>query len=263
MTLERPKSDIWPKALVEQLVIVEQRAVWFKPDGLVAKSLNREMIGSLIVPIVAQNKGQMVGTFFIEIDDATMDVSMQDGQSHVWFTIGFHIPDAILAPMVVVAPLVDLWLTTEGDAVDIATEYLTTIDQQLHVADAVVVVDTLCIVVGPQGKAYPAPCGELTLNTKRRTLNFCVGLSETKGLLVWATIEHTLALHRHSHKRMRLRGYCVSNQMAQEYQGVAHHPRLSIVNLQMKMGTCGVARIATDGYQVASLDGELCRWQNH
>ena len=163
MTSERPKSDIRPQTLVEQQVVVEQGAIWFIMDGLVATSLNLEMVGGLVVLIVTQDEGQMVGTFLVEVDDATMDVGMEDGQSHVWFTIGFHVPDAILAPMVVVAPLVDLWLTTDGDAVDIGTEHFATIDQQLHVADAVMMVDVLCIVVGPEGEPYPAPCGELTL----------------------------------------------------------------------------------------------------
>ena len=120
---------IGPQALTEQMIIVEQRAGWFKPNGLVAKSLHREIIGSLIVLIVAQNEGQMVGTLFVERHDATMDIGMQNGQAHAWFAIGFHIPDAVLAPMVVVAPLVYLWLTTDGDAVNIAAEHFTTIDQ--------------------------------------------------------------------------------------------------------------------------------------
>ena len=109
----------------------------------------------------------MVGTFFIEVDDATMNVSMEDGQTHVWFAISLHIPDTCMAPMVVIAPLVDLSLTTDGDAVDIRMEHLATIDQQLHVADAIVMMDVLSIVVSPQSKAYPAPCGEFTLNVER------------------------------------------------------------------------------------------------
>ena len=149
-------GNIRPKALVEQLVVVEQRAVGFWSDGLVATSLYHEIVTCLVVLIVAQNEGQMVGTLFVERHDATMNVSLEYGQAHAWFTIGFHIPDAILAPMVVVAPFVDLSLTTDGDAVNIAAEHLATIDQQLHVADAVVMIHILGIVVGPQGKAYPA-----------------------------------------------------------------------------------------------------------
>ena len=136
-------------------------------DGLVAETLNLKMVGGLVVLIVSQDEGQMVGTFLVEVDNATMDVGMEDGQSHVGFAIGLHIPDAMMAPMVVVAPLVDLRLTTDGDAVDIGMEHLATIDQQLHVANAIMMVDILCIVICPQSKAYPAPCGEFTLNVER------------------------------------------------------------------------------------------------
>ena len=136
-------------------------------NGWFTTTLHLKMIGSLIVLIVAKKEGQMVGTFLIEIDDAAMDVSMEDGQSHAWFAIGLHIPDAMMVPMVIVAPLVDLCLTTDRDAVNIRAEHLAAIDQQLHIADAIMMIDTLGIVVGPQGKAYPAPCGELTLNIER------------------------------------------------------------------------------------------------
>ena len=45
--------DVWPKTLVEQLVVVEQSAFWLRPNGLVAKSHYTKMIGSLVVLIVA------------------------------------------------------------------------------------------------------------------------------------------------------------------------------------------------------------------
>ena len=118
-----------PQALVEQQVVVEQRAAGFKSDGLVAESLNGEIISGQIVLIVAQDEGQMVGTLFVERDNATMDVSMQNGQTHAWFAIGLHIPDAVFAPMVVVAPFVDLSLTTDGNAVDIRAIHFATIYQ--------------------------------------------------------------------------------------------------------------------------------------
>ena len=90
------------------MVVVEQRAVGFELDRLVAEALYLEMVGGLVVLIVAQDEGQMVGTFLVEVDDATMNVGMEDGQTHVWFAIGLHIPDAMMAPMVVVTPLVNL-----------------------------------------------------------------------------------------------------------------------------------------------------------
>ena len=223
--------------------------------GLVAESLNGEIISGLVVLIVAQDEGQMVGTLFVEVDDATMDVGMQDGQTHAWLAIGLHIPDAVFAPMVVVAPFIDLSLTTDGDAVDIRAEHFATIDQQLHVADAVVMIHILGIVVGPQGKAYPAPCCELATECPRGALLLVIRLSEAKGLLVLTATEHSLALHWHSHKRVGLWCYAVSNEMTQEYQWVAHDPRLSIMNLQVQMGPCRVACIATNGDEVASLDG--------
>ena len=205
----------------------------------------------------------MVGTFFVEVDNATMDIGMEDGQTHVGFTIGLHIPDAMMAPMVVVAPFVDLSLTTDGDAVDIGVEHFATIYQQLHIADAIMMVNTLCIIVGPQGKAHPTPCGEFTRERPCSALLLVFGLTESKGLLVLTAIEHTLALHRHSHKGMGLWGYGVSNEMPQEHHRVAHRPRFSIVNFKVQMGACRMARIAADGYQVASMDGELRRWENH
>ncbi len=62
---------------------------------------------------------------------------------------------------------------------------------------------------------------------------------------------------------MRLRRYGVGYQVTQKLHGVAHDPRLGVVDFQVQMRTCGVACVATDGYQLACLDRELRRWQNH
>ena len=45
-------------------------------NGCVATSLDLEMVGGLVVLIVAQNKGEMVGAFLVEVDDATMDIGV-------------------------------------------------------------------------------------------------------------------------------------------------------------------------------------------
>ena len=68
--------------------------------------------------------------------------------------------------MVVVAPMIDLWLTTNGDAIDNRAKNLASIYQEAGLTNAIVVVGFLAIVVCPQSKANPAPCGELTLNSK-------------------------------------------------------------------------------------------------
>ena len=65
--------------------------------------------------------------------------------------------------MVVVAPTIDLWLTTNGDAIDNRAKNLASIYQEAGLTNAIVVVGFLAIVVCPQSKAYPAPCGEGTL----------------------------------------------------------------------------------------------------
>ena len=44
--------------------------------------------------------------------------------------------------------------------------------------------------------------------------------------------------------------------------GVEHSPCAGVVELKVEMRTCGVARITTDGDEVASLDGILIRWEN-
>ena len=115
------------------------------------------MILGGIVLVVAQNVGQVVGTLLVEGDDAAVKAGMEDGQSHAFFSIRLHIPRAVLAPVVVVAPGVHFRLTTDGNTVNIGTEHLAAIDQQLGMANALVVVGELTVVVGPQGKAYPAP----------------------------------------------------------------------------------------------------------
>ena len=224
---------------------------------------HREVPLRVVALIVAQQEGEMVGPLFVEGDDATMDIRMEDRQTHVALAIGLHIPGAMMAPMVVVTPQVDLWLTADGDAVDIAAKHLATIDQQLHVADAVVMINTLRIVVGPEGKAHLAPCREGARERPSGVVLPDVGHAEAESLLAGAPIEPALSLYGNGHEGMSLRRHGVGNKMSQEGHGVAHHPRLGVVNLQVQMWTCRVARIAADGNEVASTDGELRRWENH
>ena len=106
----------------------------------------------------------MVGALLVETDNAVVEVGAKHGEPEGALTVGLHIPDAGATPVVVVAPAVDLGLTADGDAVDIAAEHLAAVDEQLGVANAVVVVGLLAVVVGPQGEAYPAPGGEGSLN---------------------------------------------------------------------------------------------------
>ena len=68
--------------------------------------------------------------------------------------------------MLVVAPTVDLRLTTDGNAVDIGAEHLAPVDQQLGIADAIMIIGGFAIVVSPEGKTYPAPCRKLSFNFK-------------------------------------------------------------------------------------------------
>jgi len=104
----------------------------------------------------------MIGTLFVEGDNASVEPSMEDRKTKVRLTIRFHIPNARATPMLVVAPTIDLGLTADGNAVDIGAKHLATVDQQLGIANAIMIVGGFAIVVGPESKAYPAPCRKLT-----------------------------------------------------------------------------------------------------
>lgn len=199
----------------------------------------------------------MIGALFIEGDDATIETGMQDGQTKTWFAIGLHIPHMVATPMQIVAPEVDFGLTTDGNAVDIGTEHLTTIDQQAGVANAVMIVGGFAIVVGPKGEAYPAPCGKLTGERPYGVLLLDFRLTKTEGLLGGTTIEEPFAHHGNGHKGMGHWGYGVGNEMGQLEHGVAHDPSAGVVEFEMEMRARGIARIATDSYQVACTDGKL------
>ena len=188
---------------------------------------------------------------------------MQDGQAETFLAVGLHIPHMITAPMEIVAPDIHFGLTADGNAVNIGAEHLTTIDQQLGTADAVVVIGGFAIVVGPKGKAYPAPCGKLAADGPGGVLLLGVGLSEAEGLLGKPSIEDSLAIHGDGHKRMGLRGYAIGNEMSQTGQRVAHHPGAGVVEFQMQMRSRGIAGIAADGYQFARLDGKLPWGETH
>ena len=138
---------------------------------------------------------------------------MNGGQAHAGFPIGLHIPDAGTSPVVVVAPGVDLELATDGNAVNIGTEDLTTINQQLCMANAIVVISEFRIVVRPQGKAYPAPRRKATVDGPGSTLSLDVRLPKAENLLATASIEHTLALNGNSHEAMGLRSNSISHHM--------------------------------------------------
>ena len=182
---------------------------------------------------------------------------MQHGQPHAVLPIGLHVPDTGTPPVVVVAPAIHFRLTRYGNAVHVCTEHLASIDQQPRMADAVMIVRQLRVVVSPQGKAYPAPCGKVPFDAPCRTLLLGVWLSEAESLLAAAAVEDTFTLHGNSHEGMGLRCYGVSNDVCQECQRVAHSPSLRIVNLQVEMRTRGMSGIAADGDEVAGTDGKL------
>ena len=205
----------------------------------------------------------MIGALLIEGDDATIETGMQDGQTKTWFAIGLHIPHMVATPMQIVAPEVDFGLTTDGNAVDIGTEHLTTIDQQAGVANAVMIVGGFAIVVGPKGEAYPAPCGKLTGERPYGVLLLDFRLTKTEGLLGGTSIEKSFARHGNGHKGMGYWGYGVGNEMGQLEHRVAHDPSAGVVEFEMEMRARGIARIATDSYQVACTDGELAWGEAH
>ena len=156
-----------PAALAEEEIVVEQAGTAAGSDAVRGNALDGKRVARLVAVEVAQHVGELVGTLLVEGDDAPPEVGMQDGKAHAWLAVRLHIPRAVAAPVVVVAPAVDFRLATDRDAVDIAAEHLAAIDQQARMADAVVVVGGLAIIVGPQSKAYPAPRGEFTLNVER------------------------------------------------------------------------------------------------
>ena len=205
----------------------------------------------------------MIGALLIEGNDATIETGMQDGQTKTWFAIGLHIPHMVATPMQIVAPEVDFGLTTDGNAVDIGTEHLATIDQQAGVANAVMIVGGFAIVVGPKGEAYPAPCGKFTGERPNGVLFLDFRLTKTEGLLGGTSIEEPFAHHGNGHKGMGHWGYGVGNEMGQLEHGVAHDPSAGVVEFEVEMRACGIARIATDSYQVACTDGELAWGEAH
>ena len=156
--------------------------------------MDNEVVDGLVVLIVAQLEREMVGTLLAEGDNATVEACVQNGQAHVWLAIELHVPDTGATPVVEVAPLVDLALAADGDAVNIRTEHLATVYQQARMADTIVIVGGFRIVVGPQGEAYPAPCGEVLLQRHLGMLHLGVGLAETKGLLGKAAVEETMGM---------------------------------------------------------------------
>ena len=87
---------------------IEQRATRTGRDASIALTTDGEVVARLVALIVAQDVGEVVGTLFGEADNALLEVGMQDGQAHAWLTERLHIPHAVVAPVVVVAPLVDL-----------------------------------------------------------------------------------------------------------------------------------------------------------
>ena len=205
----------------------------------------------------------MIGALLIEGNDATIETGMQDGQTKTWFAIGLHIPHMVATPMQIVAPEVDLGLATDGNAVDIGTEHLTTIDQQAGVANAVMIVGGFAIVVGPKGEAYPAPCGKFTGERPNGVLFLDFRLTKTEGLLGGTSIEEPFAHHGNGHEGMGHWGYGVGNEMGQLEHGVAHDPSAGVVEFEMEMRARGIARIATDSYQVACTHGKLTWGKAH
>ena len=215
------------------------------------------MIFGLIAPVIAKDIGQVVRTLLVESDDASVESRMQDRQTHAGLAIRLHIPHTMTTPVQIVAPQVHLGLATDGNAVNIRTEHLATVNEQTRMAHTIMIIGLLAIVVGPEGKAYPAPCGKLTREGPYGMLLLDLRLSEAKDLIGEAAIENTFAVLRNRHEGMGMRRNGVGNETRQLLQRVVHHPSTCVVQFQMKMRTGGIARIATDGYQVAGLHGKL------
>ena len=225
----------------------------------IAYAADGEVVLGLVALIVAENISKVIGALLVEVDDAVGEVGMQYGQSHAGFTVRLHIPDMGAAPVVVVAPLVDLGLAADGDAGDVGAEHAAPIHQQACFTNAVVVVGGLAVVVGPQGKANPAPCGKVARQGPHGVLLLRVGLSEAEGLFAGATVEYALASLRNGHKGMGLRSNGVSNERCQLLHRVAHDPGLGVVQFQVQVGTGAVTGIAAKGNEVAGLHGQLVR----
>ena len=115
-------------------------------------------------------------------------------------------------------------------------EHLVTIDLEDRLADAEVVMGILHVIVGTEGKAYPAPCRECLRET---------GASDAEGLMSDVMIEDALSLLRTGHQAMCPRGHGIVDVVADKIQGVEHIPRLCVVDLKMQMGTGTMACIAT------------------
>ena len=225
--------------------------------------MDGEIVFGPVAVIVGQNIGETIGALLVETHNTTVETGMQDGQAETFLAVGLHIPHMITAPMEVVAPDIHLGLAADGDAVHIGAEHLATIDQQPRVADTVMVIGGFTIVVGPKGKAYPAPCCKLATERPNGVLLLDVGLAEAEGLLGKPSVENSLAIHGNGHKGMGLRGYGIGNEMGQAGQRVAHYPRMGIVKLEVQVGSRGIAGIAANGYQFARLDGKLARGKAH
>ena len=225
--------------------------------------MDNEVVARLVALIVAKDVGQVVGAFLGEADHALLEVGVQQRQPHAGLAKRLKIPDVVTAPVVEVAPVVDFELTTDGDAVYQTVKHFAAVDQELGVAHAVVVVSGLGVVVGPECKAHPAPCRKLVADGPLRTLDLGDRRSETESLLGTTPIEDAFALDWTSHEGVGLGCYSVADEGRQFAHGVAQHPGLGVVQFQVQVGTRGVARIATDGYEVASLDRKLHRRKGH
>ena len=130
--------------------------------------------------------------------------------------------------MVVVAPGIHLHVLIDGNAAHIGGEHLAVVDEELHAANAIVVVGGLHVVVSPEAEAHLPP--------SRIMMGQLVG-GKTDALLDATTGKHALALLRICHQGMALRRLGVLQMMAYEIERVEHLPRLRVVNLEMKMGS--------------------------
>ena len=246
-----------PQYLIVQQIRVKHHIPSARRNACIAPPVDGKMIFGLIAPIIAKDIGQVIRTLLVEGNDAAVETGMQDGQTHARLAIRLHVPHTMAPPVQIVAPQVHLGLATDGNAVNIGAEHLATVNEQTRMAHTIMIIGHLAIVVGPEGKAYPAPCGKLTREGPYGMLLLDLRLSEAKDLIGESAIENAFTVLRNRHEGMGVWRNGVGNERRQLLQRVVHHPSTCVVQFQMKMRTGGVSRIAADGYQVASLHGKL------
>ena len=216
-------------------------------NGL-ALSRHGEGIERLIAIGIGKRIDHLIEFLAVEVVDAPCVVGLEERQLTAWLHERFHIPHILMAPMLVVAPGIDLTVHLCGNAVDIAFENDFPVDGQARMADAVMMEGVFHIVVGPDAEAHLSP---------RRELSLQIMGGEIEILLAVAAVEDALPFLRVGHEGVGLRRCLINEILSQIRQRVTHRPRTRIVDFEMEMGSHAAARIAADGHQLPAADGHL------